>query len=335
MAVMQNTCTVIKQVPHRELGADEVLVKVETCGVCHSDSMIMNGMGSLPRIPGHEVVGIIEKIGSGVPASRGFSVGQRVGQGWHGRHCWGCDQCMKGEFINCRNELITGLSLDGGYAEYLYAPWHALAIVPEGLSSANASTLMCAGLTVFHGLRERKISPPALIAVHGIGGLGHLAIQFAARMGYNVAAISSGSSKAELAKKLGAKYYIDASKQDPVKELKALGGAACVIATAFSADATAKLFDGLNVNGQLLIVGVDVDTLKITPFQFVVSRATVVGHASGTAHDADETLQFACDHGVEAMIETYPLDKAQEAYDQMLKGSPKFRVVIDCSSTKN
>jgi D-arabinose 1-dehydrogenase-like Zn-dependent alcohol dehydrogenase len=206
---------VLKQVPHRDLKPDEVLVKVETCGVCHSDSITYFGYGALPRIPGHEIAGTVEKIGAGVPTSRGFEVGKRVGRGWHGGYCFGCDMCMKGNFQECPNELITGVTSDGGYAEYVYAPWQSLAFVPEGMSSATASTLMCAGVTVFNGLRQQKIMAPAVVAVHGIGGLGHLGIQFAARMGYTVVAVSSGSSKEALAKQLGAHHYIDTAKQIP------------------------------------------------------------------------------------------------------------------------
>lgn len=322
---------VLKQVPHRELRADEVLVKVETCGVCHSDSMAYQGMGSYPRVPGHEIVGTIEKIGAGVPESRGYKVGQRVGRGWHGGHCFGCEMCFKGNFLECTNELITGLNCDGGYAEYVYASWQSLAFIPEGISSANASALMCAGLTVFNGLRQQKVLAPAVVAVHGIGGLGHLAIQFAARMGYTVVAVSSGADKEPLAKKLGAKHYIDSSKQDPVKELKSLGGAAVIVATSFSAEATAKLYDGLAAHGTLLIVGVDMSGLNISPVQLVLNRGKIVGHASGSAADAQDTVRFAAEHGVEAMIETFPLDRAQEAYDHMMKGQPKFRVVLECT----
>jgi D-arabinose 1-dehydrogenase-like Zn-dependent alcohol dehydrogenase len=329
--VVESANTMVsKQVSHRDLKPTEVLVKVETCGVCHSDSFAMSGHAPLPRVPGHEVVGTIEKIGDGVPASRGFTIGQRVGQGWHGGHCFGCQRCLKGEFVNCENELITGLNLDGGYAEYVYAPWEALAIIPDGITSANASTLMCAGLTVFNGLRSQHIAPPGVVAVHGIGGLGHLAIQFAARMGYTVVAVSSGSTKEKLAKQLGAKHYIDTAKQDAVKELQALGGAAAIIATSFSAEATASLYEGLATRGTLLIVGADMNGLNITPLQLISKRAHIVGHAAGVASDSEDTLRFAAEHSVEAMIETYPFEKAQQAYDQMMKGSPKFRVVIDC-----
>jgi D-arabinose 1-dehydrogenase-like Zn-dependent alcohol dehydrogenase len=326
----------LKQLPHRDLRFGEVLVKVETCGCCHGDSAAVEGHVpgmKFPRVPGHEIVGLIEKIGDGVPSSRGLSVGQRVGRGWHGGHCFGCDMCIRGDFLACKNALVTGLTTDGGYTEYVYASWQSLAIIPPEVSSANASALMCAGLTVFNGLRLQHIMPPGIVAVHGIGGLGHLAIQFAARMGYTVVAVSSGSSKEALAKQLGAKHYIDTAKQDAVTELKALGGAAAIIATSFSSQATASLHNGLATKGVLLVLGADHHGLNISPLQLIQSRGQIVGHASGHPAEAEDTLKFAAEHGIETMVETFSLDQFQQAYDHMMKGSPKFRVVIDCTGT--
>lgn len=322
---------VIKDLPHRELQPHEVLIRVEACGCCHSDTLAVLGHWpgiTYPRVPGHELVGIIEKIGSAVPASRGLNVGQRVGRGWHGGHCFGCRSCFKGDFVLCAQHNVTGITCDGGYAEYNYAPWESLAVVPDDLDPAEAGPLMCAGVTVFNGLRQLRIVPPATVAVLGIGGLGHLAIQFAAKMGYTVAAISSSSAKEQLAKELGATYYIDSSKGNAGEQLKALGGASAIIATAFSAKAMQETYIGLTTDGVLLVLGVDMEPISISTLQLIGNRGSVHGHPSGSAVDSQDTLEFAKQFNISSRVETYPLEKAQEAYDAMLKGTPKFRAVI-------
>jgi len=322
---------VIKDLPHRELEPNEVLVQVEACGCCHSDAFAVLGhwpTASYPRVPGHELVGVIEKVGSGVPASRGFKVGQRVGRGWHGGHCWGCKACLRGDFMMCQQHNVTGITADGGYAEYNYAPWEALARVPDDLDPVEAGPLMCAGVTVFNGLRQLRLMPPAIVAVLGIGGLGHLAIQFAVKMGFVVAAVSSSPDKEQLAKELGATHFIDSSKEDTGSRLKALGGAAAIVATASSAKAMQEVVSGLSNDGVLLTLGADTAPLNVTSVQLIGNRGSIHGHPSGTAYDSQETMDFASHFGIRTKVEVFPLDKAQEAYQAMLEGKPKFRAVI-------
>lgn len=321
----------IKNLPFRDLKPNEVLVKVEACGVCHSDSITPAGFwtgATFPMVPGHEVVGIIEKVGSGVPANRKLAVGTRVGRGWHGAHCFGCDACMDGDFVLCDDGTVSGIHQDGGYAEYMYAPWESLALVPTGLNSAEAAPLCCAGVTTFHSLREMKVPPPALVAVLGLGGLGHLAVQFAAKMGYTVAAISGSAGKEALAKQLGATHYINNAKGDASEQLQKLGGAAVIIATAFDSNTMGTLMAGLGRNGTLLVIGADPEPMKINGLGMIGKKTALKGWASGTAFDSQATMEFAAQNHVKTIIEEFPLDQVQAAYDRMMSGKAHFRVVL-------
>src|SRR5438093_3969932 len=254
--------------------------------------------------------------------------GQRVGVGWHGGHCFICDSCRRGDFIVCRNEKITALSFDGGYAEYMTAPAEAVAAIPEGLSSAEAAPLFCAGITTYNALRHAGAMPGDLVAVLGIGGLGHLGIQFATKFGYKVAAIGRGSENAALAKKLGASVYIDSKSTKAAEELQKLGGAQVILATAPSSKAMCELIDGLGPNGKLMVIGATFDPIEVTPVQLISGSRTIQGWAAGTPADSEDTLRFAELNGVRAMIETYPLEKADEAYARMISGDAQFRVVL-------
>jgi 2-desacetyl-2-hydroxyethyl bacteriochlorophyllide A dehydrogenase len=278
-----------------------------------------------PRIPGHEIVGRVVKVGANV---KRFKVGERVGRGWHGSHCFQCDACVSGDVMMCETHDITGMTCDGGYAEYTVCPWESLARVPESLKAEEAAPLLCAGVTVYNALRHSNAKAGDLVAVQGIGGLGHLGIQFARKMGYRVAAVSSGADKKELALKLGAHDYIDASKENAAAALKKLGGAKVVLTTAFDSKAMSSLTDGLCAGGTLLVVGADVKPLEVTPLQLIVNRANVQGWPSGRPVDSEETLKFAAVHGVYAMAEVYPLEKAQEAYERMMSNKQRFRVVL-------
>jgi len=320
----------VRDVPFRALKPNEALIKVEACGSCHSDSVTKEGHMPItyPRVPGHEVVGVIEELGEGVPASRGFKVGLRVGRGWHGGHCWGCDSCSRGDFILCAASQISGVSDDGGYAEYMYATWESLAIVPAGLPSIEAGPLMCAGVTVYNSLRNMKVPPPALVAVLGIGGLGHLAIQFAAKSGYTVAAVGRGTGKADAAKQLGATHWIDNSKGDAAQQLQALGGAAVIIATATDSKTTSGLIPGLAPRGVILVIGLGQGPIEVNAVDIIMQRRTVQGWPSGTAWDSQETMQFAFQHRIKTVVETFPLAKAEEAYNHMMSGKARYRAVI-------
>ena len=307
--------------------AGQVRIKVQACGVCHSDVLTKDGWPGIqyPRVPGHEVVGIIDELGAGVSE---WTIGQRVGVGWHGGHDGTCTACRRGDFINCRNLKIAGISYDGGYQEYMIAPVEALAAVPESLSDAEAAPLLCAGITTFNALRHSGASPGDLVAVQGIGGLGHLGIQFANKFGYKVAAIGRGPENAALAKKLGASVYIDSKATNAAEELQKLGGAQVILATAPSSKAMSALIDGLGPNGKLMVVGADIAPIEVTPVQLIFGSRTIQGWASGTPIDAEDTLRFAELTGVRPMIETYPLEKAAEAYARMLSGDAQFRVVL-------
>ena len=319
------------QIVEREIpepGAGQVRFKVQACGVCHSDVFTKEGQWpgiQYPRVPGHEVVGIIDELGDGVSE---WKKGQRAGVGWHGGHDGTCLQCRRGDFGNCRNLKIPGISYDGGYQEYMVAPVEALTAIPESLGDVEAAPLLCAGITTFNALRHSGAGPGDLVAVQGIGGLGHLGIQWANKFGYKVAAIGRGPENAALAKKLGASVYIDTKSTNPAEELQKLGGAQVILATAPSSKAMSALVDGLGPNGKLMVVGVAFDPIEVTPVQLITGSRGIQGWAAGTPADAEDTLRFAELTGVRPMIETYPLAKAAEAYARMMSGHAQFRVVL-------
>jgi D-arabinose 1-dehydrogenase-like Zn-dependent alcohol dehydrogenase len=309
-------------------GAGQVLIKVQACGVCHSDVLTKEGAWpgiQYPRVPGHEVAGIIDELGAGVSA---WKKGQRVGVGWHGGQDGTCLSCRRGDFRNCRNLKIPGISYDGGYQQYMVAPVEALAAIPESLSAIEAAPLLCAGITTFNALRHSGAFPGDVVAVQGIGGLGHLGIQFASKFGYKVVAIGRGSENAALAKKLGASVYIDSKATDAAQELQGLGGAQVILATAPSSKAMSELINGLGPNGKLMVIGATFDAIEVTPIQLISGSRTIQGWAAGTPVDSEDTLRFAELSGVRPMIETYPLEKAGEAYARMLSGDAQFRVVL-------
>ena len=316
----------VREIPTPKTG--EVLIKVAACGVCHSDKFTQSGQYggmTLPRVPGHEVIGTVAAVGDGVKWPK---LDMLVGVGWHGSHCLFCENCRRGEFMMCKNQEVCGIHYDGGYAEYMVAPWTAVAEMPDNIEPAEAAPLMCAGITVFNAMRHQGLLPGDLVAVQGIGGLGHLGIQFAKKMGMRVAAISTGDSKKELATKLGADYYIDTSKDPASKQLQAMGGAKLVLATAPNAKSMGDLVNALGSNGKLLVVGADADTFEISPFQILGNRGCVCGWPSGIATDSTDTINFAKDQGIKSMNEVYTLNQAQEAYDRMMSGKARFRVVI-------
>ncbi len=307
---------------------NEVLVKVEACGICHSDMFVKEGAFpgiEYPRIPGHEIVGIVEKVGDDVTR---WKKGQRVGVGWHGGHCFTCDPCRRGDFINCQNGKIAGISYDGGYAEYMVAPQEAIASIPEKLNSEEAAPLLCAGITTFNALRNGGAMPGDLVAIQGIGGLGHLAIQYASKMGFKTVAISSSDEKKDLALKLGAHHFIDYKKEDPGEALSKMGGAKLILATAPNSDAISKLKNGLGINSKLMIVGADMDPLEISPMDLIMGKKEVAGWSSGTAMDSEDTLNFSAQTGTKTMIETFPLKDAAKAYERMMNNKTRFRAVL-------
>jgi len=309
-------------------GPGQVRIRVQACGVCHSDVLIKEGGWpglEYPRVPGHEVAGVIDESGAGVTQWR---KGQRVGVGWHGGQDGSCLACRRGDFANCANLKITGLSYDGGYQEYMLAPVEAVARMPESLDAAEAAPLMCAGITTFNALRHSGALPSDLVAVQGIGGLGHLGIQFAQKFSYQVAAIGRGPENAALAKKLGASVYIDSVATNAAAELQKLGGARVILATAPSSKAMSSLIDGLGVNGKMMVVGATTDPIEVTPVQLIFGMRSIQGWASGIPTDSEDTLRFAELTGVRPMIEKYPLAKAGEAYARMMSGKAEFRVVL-------
>jgi D-arabinose 1-dehydrogenase-like Zn-dependent alcohol dehydrogenase len=319
------------QVVEREIpkpGAGHVRIKVQACGVCHSDSLTKEGLWpgiEYPRIPGHEVAGAIDEVGAGVSA---WKKGQRVGVGWHGGQDNTCASCRRGDFRNCENVKIPGISYDGGYQQYMVAPVEALVAIPESLSDVDAAPLLCAGITTYNALRHSGAMPGDLVAIQGIGGLGHLGIQFAQKFGYRVAAIGRGPENAALAKKLGASVYIDSKATKAAEELQKLGGARVILATAPSSKAMSELIDGLGPNGKLIVIGVSFDPIEVAPAQLILGSKTIQGWAAGTAADSEDTLRFSELTGVRPMIETYPLEKAAEAYARMMSGNAQFRVVL-------
>ena len=315
-----------REIPEPDAGS--VRIKVEACGVCHSDSMTKEGLWpgiQYPRVPGHEVAGIIDEVGDGVSE---WKKGQRVGVGWHGGQDGTCLWCRRGDFRNCRNLKIPGISYDGGYQQYMVAPVEALAALPESLSDVEAAPLLCAGITTFNALRHSGALPGDLVAVQGIGGLGHLGIQFANKFGYKVAAIGRGSENAALAKKLGASLYIDSRSTNAAEELHKLGGAQVILATAPSSKAMSELIDGLGPNGKLMVIGAAFDPIEVTPIQLIGGSRTIQGWAAGTPTDSEDTLRFAELTGVRAMSEVFPLERAAEAYEHMMSGKARFRAVL-------
>jgi D-arabinose 1-dehydrogenase-like Zn-dependent alcohol dehydrogenase len=308
--------------------AGEVRIQVQACGVCHSDVLTKDGLWpgiQYPRVPGHEVVGIIDELGEGVSLWR---KGQKIGVGWHGGHDGTCLYCRRGDFGNCLNLQVSGISYDGGYAQYMVAPVEALTTMPEGLRDAEAAPLLCAGITTFNALRHSGAGPGDLVAIVGIGGLGHLAVQYANKFGYKVVAIGRGEESRSLAQKLGAFEYIDNKITKPAEALQKMGGARIILATAPSSKAMTEVIDGLAPNGKLMVVGVTFDPIEVTPVQLVSAYRSIQGWASGIPTDAEDTLNFSVLSGVRPMIETYPLEKAAEAYARMMSGKAEFRVVL-------
>jgi D-arabinose 1-dehydrogenase-like Zn-dependent alcohol dehydrogenase len=311
-----------------EPGVGHVRIKVQACGICHSDVLTVEGAWpgiQYPRVPGHEVAGIIDEVGEGVSA---WTKGQRVGVGWHGGQDNTCRECRRGDFRNCQNLKISGISYDGGYQQYMVAPVEALVPIPESLSDVDAAPLLCAGITTYNALRHSGAFPGDLVAVQGIGGLGHLGIQWANKFGYRVAAIGRGSENATLAKKLGANLYIDSQSVNAAAALQELGGARVILATAPSSKAMSELINGLGPNGKLIVIGATFDPIEVTPIQLISGSKTIQGWAAGTSADSEDTLRFAELTGVRPMIETYPLEKAAEAYARMMSGNAQFRVVL-------
>jgi D-arabinose 1-dehydrogenase-like Zn-dependent alcohol dehydrogenase len=314
--------------PIPEPGTGTVRIKVQACGICHSDVLTKEGHWpgiTYPRVPGHEIAGIIDELGANVSF---WKKGQRVGVGWHGGQDGVCISCRRGDFGNCEKLQIPGISYDGGYAEYVVVPIQALASMPESLDTAEAAPLLCAGVTTFNALRHSGALPADLVAVQGIGGLGHLGVQFAAKFGYRTVAIGRGPENAARAKKLGAAAYIDSQATNAAQELKKMGGARVILATAPSSKAMSELVDGLGPKGTLVVVGATMDPIEVTPIQLITNRRNIQGWASGIPTDSEDTLRFSELTGVRAMIEKYPLAKAAEGYARMLSGKAEFRVVL-------
>jgi D-arabinose 1-dehydrogenase-like Zn-dependent alcohol dehydrogenase len=309
-------------------GAGEVRIKVQACGICFSDHLTKDNLWPglvYPRVPGHEVAGVIDEVGAGVT---GWNKGKRVGVGWHGGQDGTCLSCRRGDFGNCSNLKIPGISYDGGYAEYMIAPNEAIAAMPEALDAAEAAPLLCAGITTFNALRHSGALPGDLVAVQGIGGLGHLGIQFANKFGYKVAAVGRGPENAELAKKLGASAYIDSKATNAAQELQKLGGARVILATAPSSKSMSELINGLGMNGKMVVVGATMDPIEVSPVQLIMGSKSIQGWSSGIPTDSEDTMRFAELTGVRAMIEKFPLEKANQAYARMAGGHAQFRVVL-------
>lgn len=306
-----------------------VVVRVLASGVCHSDAWAKGGMASsYPRVPGHEVAGVVESVGEGVEQ---WTPGQRVGVGWFGGACFVCDPCRRGDFISCRRMGVTGLSADGGYADVVVAPADALAAVPDELTDEEAAPLMCAGVTTFHGLRESGARVGDLVAVLGLGGLGHLGVQFASRLGFETVAVARGAEKGDFARRLGAHHYLDSTAVDVGAELTRLGGASAVLATVTDAAAMAATVSGLAPRGRLVVLGAPGEPLALPAADLISASRVVAGHASGTAQDSEDTLRVAARIGVRPMVETAPLEEAGAAYQRMMDGDARFRMVLTTS----
>lgn len=313
--------------PIPEATPGTVLIKVAACGICHSDALVKEGHWpgiQYPRVPGHEVAGTIDAIGEGVT---GWKVGQRVGVGWHGGYCGRCDPCRRGDLFACETQQVTGVTFDGGYGDYMVAPISAVARFPDELPPLDAAPLLCAGITTFNALRNSGARPGDLVAVLGMGGLGHLGVQYAAKMGFKTVAIARGKDKEPLARQLGASAYIDSQAQDPAAELLKLGGASVVIATVTVGDAMSAVIGGLAINGTLMVIGA-ADSMQVSPLVLLMGRRSVKGWYSGTSIDSQDTLAFSARTGVRSMNETFPLERVNEAYDRMMSGKARFRVVL-------
>jgi len=318
----------VSDAPIPEPAPSQVLIKVEACGICHTDSLVQAGVvpgQAYPRIPGHEVVGRIEKLGEGVV---GYSVGDRVGVGYHGYHCEQCDSCRNGDYMVCKEFKATGIWFDGGWAEYTVAYARVLARVPDELPSEEAGPLMCAGVTCYNSMRNSTARAGDLVAIQGIGGLGHLAVQYGKKLGYRVAAISGGTNKKELALELGAHHYIDYNVSDPATELQRLGGAKLIVCTASDSKSISALVNGLGPNGQLLVLSAGTDPILVYPFQLISMRRAIYGWPAGTGKDSEDTLRFSQLTGVKPYVQTFPLDDIQKAYDLMMSNKARFRAVV-------
>ncbi len=315
--------------PIPQPGPGSVRIKVEACGICHSDFVTKEGIWpgiQFPRAPGHEVAGVIDAVGVGVA---GWSAGQRVGVGWHGGHCGHCDSCRRGDFVTCQIAFQTpGITYDGGYSDYMVAPAGALASIPDALSAIDAAPLMCAGVTTFNALRHSGAHPGDTVAVLGIGGLGHMGVQFASKMGFRTVAIARGADKASLARKLGAQHYIDSQATDAAAELTRMGGARVILATVTSGKAMSAALGGLAVGGKLVVVGAPADPLEVPILGLMMARQSIVGWPSGTSIDSQDTLAFSALSGVRPMTEVFPLERAAEGYEHMMSGKARFRVVL-------
>ncbi len=304
-------------------------MRVEACGVCHSDSVTVEGLFpfiSYPRVPGHEVVGKVDSVGEGVVQ---WKAGQRVGIGWYGGNCRRCEPCRRGDLVACQNPFIPGATFDGGYADYVVAPAEGLAAVPDSLKSADAAPLLCAGITTFNALRNSSAQPPDTVAILGMGGLGHLGVQFAAKMGFNTIAIARGADKEKFAHELGARHYIDSTNSDVAAALQKLGGAKVILATVTDADAMSAALGGLGYAGEFVIVGVPAKPIQAGVAGMVLQRQSIHGWPSGTSIDSEDTLKFSEITGVLPLIEKYPLERAAEAYERMMSGKARFRVVLE------
>ena len=313
--------------PIPEAAPGTVRIKVAACGICHSDSLVKEGLWpglQYPRVPGHEVAGTIDAIGAGVT---GLAPGQRVGVGWHGGYCGRCEQCRRGNLFACETQQVTGISFDGGYGEYMIAPVSAVARFPDGLPPADAAPLLCAGLTTFNALRNSGARPGDVVAVLGVGGLGHLAVQYAAKAGFNVVAIARGKDKEPLARQLGASLYVDSQTQDPAAELLKLGGASVILSTVTAGETMSAVQGGLAVNGKLLLIGV-AESMRVSPLVLIPGNRSVKGWYSGTAIDSQDTLAFSARTGVRSMNESIPLERVSEGYDRMMSGKARFRMVL-------
>lgn len=314
-----------------EVGPVDVRLKIKNCGICHSDSFAFSGHWpglQFPIVPGHEIIGVVDAVGSNV--SR-LKVGDRVGVGWHAGHCHECPSCRAGDYVTCAKLEIPGITRDGGYAEYAVFPEEACARVPEQLTSAEAAPLVCAGVTTYNALRHAGAMTGDTVAILGIGGLGHLGVQFANKMGFQTVAIARGKDKEEFAKELGAHIYIDSEGKEPVEVLKKIGGAKVILSTVTNSDAMTPWIDGLAVNGKLVLVGADVKPMAVNPVMLLGARRSIVGWPSGTSNDSEECMKFCALTGIRPMVETYSLDKASEGFERMMSGKARFRVVLEVS----
>jgi len=314
-----------------EPGPRQVRIKVQACGICHSDSITKEGLfpGILyPRVPGHEIAGIIDALGKDIATSTELKVGQRAAVGWHGGHCGHCESCRRGDFVTCRYAQVPGISYDGGYSDYVIVPSEAVALVPDELSATEAAPLMCAGITTYNALRNSGAHPGDVVAILGIGGLGHLGIQFASKMGFKTIALARGKEEEELVKRLGAVQYIDNRSQNSVEELNKLGGAKVILATAPSGKAMSQILGGLAVGGKIVIIGASDEPIEVNPLLFIQGRRSLIGWPSGTSIDSQDTLSFSVLSGVRPMNEVFPLERAAEAYDLMMSGKARFRCVL-------